>query len=171
MSQWPEYMRDNKGMVEKLAKKYANHSNDREDARQLAYMALERCHRNYDPSRGVKFSSLAYQYIENELCKWWHTNNKAKRMVLVDDPIEVEARAEPDNEPADATEVDALLAYILKGLRKSEARLFKLYREHGGVREAGAAGGVTYQRVSQAVVKAKALAAEWLEGQRHRGGV
>jgi len=89
---------EDKALIMAITKRYASSSGDRDDLEQNARIALWKASQDFDPNRGVKFSTLAATYIRNELYKEIqksrgihipeHKLAKARKLSIINEDLE-----------------------------------------------------------------------------------
>lgn len=67
---WLDLIIDNEKLIYSIINDYFPWYQDSEDLFSVGVLSLEKAMKNYDESRGVKFSSFAYKYILGELRKY-----------------------------------------------------------------------------------------------------
>ncbi len=159
---WPDYIANNRGMVELMVNRFADDEADRDDARQLAYLTLMRCHRLYGDKGGhsASFASLAHLSVRRALGAWAVANRK--RASRFNEPTAWHrhtAKPVPDD---DRDEIELAVAYVNSRLGRKPARIFKAYRHHGTCEGVADELGLTRQHVGEVVTMAKRLVVDWM---------
>lgn len=142
-----------KSFTIKLAKKFTHRTISVDDLVQESYLIYLSCVRNFDPAKGIKFSSYFFQACKSGFIRI-ASKEREENTCSISSLSREEKNFEPAYEEKEAFDVSDFSA-LLKGLNEEEKNLlFAFFAEGKKQKELAEINNISAQAINQKIKKA-----------------